>query len=567
MASISSTQRMQDAFDAERSQSRSNNERDLEKAKEEYERELVSTKKSYNEQLIKDRKEANEDVRKLKEDLYDRKGKKFSNESRDFQSERADLQNYREKIESETKDKVAKTQSFASDQMKSADERTQDKVGEALALQKRSNAQEVKDLEQQLESYKNREFDPEHQRALTREETINKMEGEQIHERNRIMDSYERQINNLKQKQGELEDSYDRHLTEMGAQATANTEVQLRNQKKEFIRKHADQVDDSARVEKDYNTHLKQAEDSFNRSSDRLIHKNEEDTFQALGQKDQAYREYLTANDKKVRYDMGKKDAELQVLKTTDDRMKASPALVEKIETESEMRNFQKLQEAESVHNKNLASTRDRDLKERSELQDGYRKKYMDFTREHQRTNDVQQHQTLNAYQSLEERSQREKADMKKSQSDLAVRTSLKHSDQLNLQQQKAQEQMDVQRDSFNEEKSQLIGETDQKARSQDHEWFTKLNTTQRDFQNKLADQQDEHDRQTELLRFEYYKRFRDQDRTSARVLDERVKAYEHQIKQQELAFKEKERFLTEHYEEELASMKRSNARLIQKKS
>src|SRR4051812_42880860 len=109
MSTISSTQRMQDAYDAERAQARENSEEELSRAKEDYEKNLTEAKKDYNERLLREREEAQGDVRKLKDEMYDRKGKRVADDSSDYQRDRAEFSRYREETEKDAARRIAST--------------------------------------------------------------------------------------------------------------------------------------------------------------------------------------------------------------------------------------------------------------------------------------------------------------------------------------------------------------------------------------------------------------------------------------------------------------------------
>ena len=144
---------MQDSFDAERAQTRAQHERDLEKVKADAEREVKSAKKEYNERLVQNRTDAQGEVRKLKEDLYDSKGRKLSTDSRDFQKEKQSLDQYREEAQQEADRKVARAETAAQSKVYESGQSEDARVQAALDAQKRSSLAEVTALRDEMSHY------------------------------------------------------------------------------------------------------------------------------------------------------------------------------------------------------------------------------------------------------------------------------------------------------------------------------------------------------------------------------------------------------------------------------
>jgi len=560
-------QRTQDAYEAERSQSRANHEHEIDDLKEDQQKELDDARDEYNSRLQQVRDDAADDVRKLKQEMYDQRGKKYANDSRDLSDERNRLDDYRQQIEDEAQKRVDRADHSAHEQSLRSARTTDEKIEEALAAQKRSHQDEINELRDEMEIYKDHQYDVDHEKAQARQDQISDYEGDRLKERDQITSAYEKRIRRMKEKEADREHFYTRQLNDATFDANERSKRQIRTQKDEFTRIDLDRRADAKRLEQHYEDAIKNERLRNRKSEGTLIRNNDEDLNRALAQKDRNYRDYLKENSRVHAKELQERDREIAQLKTTDDPMKVSPFVAQKIRNEAEQRNAANLRKAQEVQNKNFDSLKKREADGRRELEDQYAHKYSDWNRDQQHRRDLEKREFLTGYADLKTSSQRQRDQLKERHSDEIQRLATKHSEQMNLQARRFRDDLDVQRDAQNQEKDHLREDLEIQQRGRDREWFTRMNQMRRDYEHKLMDEHDQNDRMRDELKFTFDKKLQDQERLSKKALDERVRAYEHQIAQQAVAFKERERFLTEHYEEELDSMRRTNARLIQKKS
>lgn len=534
-----STQRLQDSLEAERAENRGKNEKELKKAKGSSEAEIAKTQKASNERLETERASARDQVKRLKEELYGQKGKSAASEAR-LPAER----------------QVIRSQSQGDQQ-----------VERAVEAQKKSARQEVRALQEELGQYRTEGHDVEKERAKAKQQLIAENEGTQINERNRIVESYEQQIARMKNHQSEMEDHYDRRLTESAFDNSSKTRNQLQKQKSEFIGEAQKEGQRRAILEDTFKTELKSEQSRQTQASDQLITKNSADLEKAVLAKDQAYKDYLTVKDERVDYDLKTRDDKIKELETTNDPLKVSPFVIKRINDAAEKRYYAQLNEANHVNSLNLNAVRDRDVVDRQDLTKDYEAKFAGASRGVRKEIDVKDRTFLNSYEDMNQMHHDKEATLVQQKRDAVERMHEKQSLEVANTQKQKTEALEEQHDTLAYEKNTALDEANQSQKLQQREWALKTNDMRRNLQNQMTEERDQHEKVLSEIKLEFDKKLREKDRVSTRVLDDRVRAYEHQIKQQELSFREKERFLTEHYEEELDTMKRTNAHLIQKKS
>ena len=560
-------QRLQDSFESERSESRANHERDLQKTKGQTETEILSAKKEYNERLESERASARDEVRRLKDELYGQKGKTSANEYRELNEERKRLSSYQDELRSENDRKIQKIEKSADSRAEKNQSQEGNQVERAVEAQKKSARQEVRALEEELSQYRTEGRDVSAEKAKAKQETIAENEGSQISERNRIIEGYERQIEKLKGHQGELQDHFDRRLNEAAFENSAKTRDQLVRQKSEFIEESRNAGQKQVFVENNYKTEIKNEQDRQAQAANNLIAKNSADLESAVAAKDQAYQSYLADHGKQDDYQLKTRDEKIKELETTSDPLKISPYAVKRINDAAEKRYYGQLNEANHVNTLNLNAVRDRDVADRQDLSKEYQAKFTGVTRGVQKELDVKDKLFLNSYDDLSHLHQSKEAALVQQKQEVVERLYQKQALELVDAQNQKKEALEEQRDALHYEKTSAVDDSDQARRLQEREWSLKTNDLRRNLETQMTEERDQHQKVVGELKLEFDKKLRDQDRVSKRSIDERVRSFEHQIKQQELSFREKERFLTEHYEEELDSMKRTNAHLTQKKS
>ncbi len=557
-ASKSTTQRKQDSFESERTETRANSERDVKKTKEQSEN---------IERLETERKSARNEVKRLKQELYGQKGTTSSSEYKELSDERKRLSAFRDEIKAEADKRVSSVERNSEGRAVKSQSREATQVERAVEAQKKSARQEVRMLQEELAQYRSEGHDVDAERAHAKQQTIAEYENDQINERNRIIDSYERQIEHLKDHESELQDHYATRIQETGFENNAKTREQLKLQKAEFIQEAKNEALKRKLLEDTFKAEIKKEESRQESATDHLIAKNNSDLQNAVAAKDQTYKDYLASKNERVDYELKERDQRIQDLQTTDDPLKVSPYVVKRINDAAEKYYYEKLNAANHANKLNLNAVRERDQEDRRDLTNEYRTKFTGVTREIRKELDVKDRQFLNSYDDLSHLHQAKEGTLVEQKRDAINRLSQRQAlEMVNAQKQK-KEALEVQHDTLNYEKSAAMDDAEQSRRIQDREWAMKANDMRRNLQNQMAEERDQHEKVVGEMKLEFDKKLRDQDRNSKRAVDDRVRAYEHQIKQQELSFREKERFLTEHYEEELDRMKRTNAHLIQKKS
>ena len=561
------TQRLKDAYDSERTQSRTQHEEETAKLKQAYETQLKATKENYQKNLSQEKAIARDEVRKLKDDLYGNKGKKISQEAQEQLSEQKKLSNYREDITRDADLKVKKAESYSDARVEEAYQNESKKTEDALAAQKQSHFQEMKELYDELETYRNEGRDVESERAKAREESISSYEGDHIKEKSRIVDSYEKTMGRLKNQNAEKESKLSQKLNAQAIESNARARDMIRNQKDEFIEQQRSQRGEQRRMETRYQNELANAKTKNAWSERRLIEQNQEQTDRALAEKDRAYLEYLKDKNDQINSEISSKDAKIKDLETTSDTLKVSPQLVKRIHDSEEKRFNAQLNQEKEFNQLNMDATRKRDGADRADLRDQFQKQARDLSRGIRRESDVQKRGFIESYQDLKELHDQELASVKEQTQDRVGKLHLKHADELVVEQRRTQDALEEQRDSLRVEKEHAVDDLSHENKAQSREWAMKMHDLRRDYETKISQAEDEHAKQLTQIKYENDKKLRDQDRTAKRFMDEKERGFEYQIKQQELVFRERERFLTEHYEQELDKMKHTNAQLISKKS
>lgn len=568
MSSVSdATSRKQDAYEMERKKSNEAHEREMQDEKENYEKQLRSRNEEYNQRLLEIRKEAQGDVQKLKENLYDRYGKIRNNEALALKAEKDQLETYREELDRSTERKINRIEKMAGDRVERVENTRNDGIEAALTAQRKSHMQEVAALQNELAQYRNSDKDVERDRAAAIKQTVEEYEGKNIDERERIVNSYERQIDRLHQKQEELGDHYSRQLNDMTFAANESARRQVRAQKEEFSKMDHERQVQLKRVEEHFDQAVKDERRRNDRVTNTLIVQNSDEKEKAIQQKDVTYQQFIKDNKDKTDQERMALEAEVKTLKTTGDSTKVSPYVVEKIRKNSEERYYTQLKAESDVNKANLLAIRARDAEDRQALQDQYRESLNRHSKEARRSQDVEKRQFLMAYDDLQQLRTDEKQEVEARYSGSMERAQKKRALETTLEQKRHRDAMEEQREALHGEKIRTEDELNLKNKADHREWNARFNDLRRDYERKMADAKDAHDVKVSEMQYEFDKKLRDSDRRGSKALDDRVKMYEHLLKQQEIAYKEKERFLTEHYEEELDRMKRTNARLIQKKS
>ncbi|MBS1958524.1 MAG: hypothetical protein JST80_03545 [Bdellovibrionales bacterium] len=568
MSSVSdATTRLQESYDLERKQSREANERREEERNEKYEDQLRAKKEEYNARLNRIRTDAQADVRKLKEEMYDKSGKSTNRAYQEQQETKNQLARYKEDLDRDADRKINRIERSARERAAKAESSEGDRVEQALAAQRHSHAREIADMKDEIARYRVDPRDIDAERAKAREESVTEYESNNIKERDRIVDAYEKSIDKMHQKQEEMDDHYSRRLVENSANANAKSERQLRNQKEEFTKIDRERQDQINRLEDHYDEEIRKEKSRNDRTTNTLITQNSTDKEKALQRQGETYDKYIKDTKNKTDFERTSLEADNRMLRTTSDPTRVSPYVVDKIEKKAEMRYYTQLQEANDVNQRNLDATRARDQADRQDLRDHYNESLSSKARDQQRSQDLEKRQFLGAYDDLQHLRESERQETKNRYDASMTRTLNKQALDDSLNQKRHKEELKTQRDTLHDDRMRSEDEINLKNKENTRSLTARINEQRRDYERKMAEERDLHDTRIQEMRFEYDKKLRDESRKANKNLEDRVKSYEHQIRQQELAFKEKERFLTEHYEEEIDRMKNTNARLIQKKS
>jgi hypothetical protein len=568
MSSVSdATTRLQESFERERAQNREAHERDSREKSNDYEEQLRSKSQEYNRRLQEIRAEAQEDVRRLKDEVYDKNGRTKTRDAVELQEERRRLGDYRDELRRETESRIQKVEQAAEIRAQKSGRNEESRVGQALEDQKRSHLQEITALHDELTHYRHLERDIDSERQQVRQKEIDEYEGQHLQEKDRIISNYERQIEKLHSRQDERDEHFTRRMIETQMDGDRRSEKQLRDQKHEFTQVEKDRRRQLQQLEEHFDQQIRIEKGRNDRSTDTLITQSTQDKERAIEAKDQTYREYLKQNKAQHDLERQKQESELQTLKTTSDATKVSPYVAEKIRRGAEERYHQQLEVANRVNTDKLQAARLRDQQERSDLQEQYSLSLQEKTKNMQTGQDLEKRQFMTAYDDLQHSKIEERRDLENRHRGSVERLLSQKTTDETLSERRHQDQLSEQRVNFREEKLKTTAELETKNRDLERDWSARYRDMKRGMERQIAEAREQHETKMAEMRYEYDKKLRDTERLSHRALEDRVRAYEHQMKQQELAFKEKERFLTERYEEELDRMRHTNARLIQKKS
>ena len=561
------TQRLKDSFEAERSQSQSRHEEEVTRLKSDQERELESLKREYNESLAEEKDSARQEVRKLKEDLYGSNGKRMSDDLKRLHEERQELDRYRREVQSEASRRVERAEEVASGRESRIHEAAETRTEESLAAQRRSHMTEMKDLYDELAIYRNEGRDVETEKAKARQETIDAYEADHLKERDRIVSSYEKTVARMGERTEEAENLYERVLADRLIEANAKTREVADRQKKEFAGLLRDQKADQARMENQYQNALKDAALRNSSSERNLVRVNQEQTEQAMSQKDKAYGDYLERKNNHFAVELGAREELIRELQTTSDPRRASPHVVKKIQDGEQKRYLEQLAATQEQSENQLNAMRSRDQAERSEMRTGFERQVRNLSRDLRQDSDLKERAFVETFQDAQYGHERDMLDLKEGQRSRIEKMHVNHSDELVREQQRSRDSLEEQRDTLKYERDRVVDNLSHDQRMKDREWSMRMHDLRRGFEEKIVQAKEEHEKALSQLKYDHDKKLREQERTSRRQADEKDRGYEHRIKEMELAFRERERFLTEHYEQELGKMKRTNAHLIAKKS
>jgi hypothetical protein len=305
-----------------------------------------------------------------------------------------------------------------------------------------------------------------------------------------------------------------------------------------------------------------------NSSSERnLIRVNQEQTEQAMAQKDKAYGDYLERKNNHFAVEVGSRDELIRELQNTDDPRKASPLVVKKIQDTEQRRHLEQLDATRDQNEKQLAAMRSRDQSERSEMRTGYERQVRNLSRDLRKDSDLKERAFVETFQDAQYGHERDMLDLKEGQRSRIEKMHVGHAEEIAREQSRNRDSLEEQRDTLKYERDRVVDNLSHDQRMKDREWAMRVHDLRRGFEEKITQAKEEHEKTLSQLKYDHDKKLREQERSSRRQADEKDRGYEHRMKEMELAFRERERFLTEHYEQELAKMKRTNAHLIAKKS
>ena len=340
------TQRMQDSFDTERADTARNHENEIKKTKEDSEEVIQEAKKSYDERLQNERTQARDEVSRLKNELYDQSGKNSANDMRESAQIRRLADQYREEVKTDADRRVAKAEDRTGSQATHMKDQEDARVNAALASQKRSHNLELNQLEDELAQYRTAGHDVDAEKAKGRHDGIAENEKNYLDDKQRIIEGYERQIASLKVHSDDMAQHYDRQLTDATYESNMQAQNQIRNQKNEFQRIRKDDEITRNNVEKTYKAEVKDIQQRQDRAANKMIEHNSDASEAIAANKDETYNKYIATKDQKYSYDVKERDDKIQQLQTTDDPLKVSPYLVQKITDNSDKRNYAQLVQA-----------------------------------------------------------------------------------------------------------------------------------------------------------------------------------------------------------------------------
>lgn len=560
-------QRRYDAQEAERARAREVQEKQLLSVKEDSQEELSKANDEYNSRLLDQKKSAHDEIRKLKEELYDQKGKKFVKDTRDLSDEKRNLENYREEMEKEYQIRSARVEQSAQSKVRTAESIQKDKVDDALAAQRQSHLQELASLQETLDLLKADPKDLNAERARARAEAIQEVTGPGLQEKERIQEAYTRIINRMKELREEERASHTRQVELAHIEANGKASQVLRQQKKDFSVRDQEQRERLNQVESYYQDALKTEQRRSQQGFNQIAKNTTEHTEKALKNQGEAFRSDYAEHAKRLNYDVSKLEKENELLRTTDDEMKVSPFLVEKLKNKSEKHYFEKLEAERGRNTRQEEALKLRDGSERNELIHQKNQDVMMAKKEATKKVDLDRMQFSGSYEHLKADKENLATRLREEHRTEMQRSQLKSAQDLELMQRRKQDALEGQRESLNDEVRRKVTDVEFQAMVHKRETEGKFSEIRRDYERKLIEQQDHHEMTLKEQRVDFDARLQDQKRKLTQVSNDQVHALEHLLKQQEISSKERERILTERYESELDKMKRTNALLSQKKS
>jgi hypothetical protein len=332
-------QQVRDSYDADKSDTRTQNEKQIQKVKDQAEETIQKARAEYTKRLGEERAQARDEIKKLKDELYDHNGKNATQETKDRKAEKETMNRFAEEVKAQADKKVASSEERSKAQIERDQEISDHKVTDALGAQRKSNYQEVKQLEEQLGEYQTANRDVASERAQARQQAIGENDHKYLAEKQQIIDGYERQMASLKDHQAEMSEHYSRELENANFKTNGRAQDQIRTQKEEFARVYQEGAKERANIEKSYQLQMDDLKNRHEKSSDQLIALNHANTDRVLANKDQTYQNYIATKDARFKADVNDRDEKIQKLQTTDDPLKVSPYVVKRIEDSAEQRN------------------------------------------------------------------------------------------------------------------------------------------------------------------------------------------------------------------------------------
>ena len=289
--------------------------------------------------------------------------------------------------------------------------------------------------------------------ALARQQSIAENERSYSDDKKRIIDGYERELAALKTHQEGMAEQYDKQLSEAQFDSNHHAQDQIQNQKKEFSRIYHDGLIERKSLEDAYAKQLKDLNERHEQSSSRVIDQSMMDRDRAIANKDTTYQNYLAENSKKTNYDLKVRDDKIQELQTTDDPLKVSPFVVQKINDRAQMQNERQLTAAQAEYSMNLDAARTRDQEERRALADNYQTRVVTADRSARKEIDLQNRQVREAFTDMQENKSSTIQTLNDQKRDQLERAYQKHAVELAEAQKDKQEALVDQRDHFVYEK------------------------------------------------------------------------------------------------------------------
>lgn len=572
MASVSDSNRAAEqaryeAFEAERARSRKNHQDEIQELKEDFEKTQTQSKSEQAERMQRLRDEAREDVRKLKEENYDRQGKQYANDSRDYSSQKEELERYRNELEKSYQQKNERLEEQSERRTSKTISQQEEKTAEALAAQKKSHLLEMKKLQEVIDqqSLDTRDIDAE--RAKARAQAIQDVELKAIRNQQNADSAYEIQLQKIKANSEDSAAQLRSKLIQKDYESAAKTQKQLMDQKSEFVTKDQQRVQHMNRLEDLYQQDLRAQQEKTRKADLNLNDLHEAQTRQALGEQQKVLHQYYQDDQARLSQQLKMKEDEVAHLKTTDHEKDVSPALIAKIRNQSTEKHFQE-REAERKHHENqMIGLEQKDRAERMQMKDLYDKRVQENDKSLKKNYESERRQAMMALQDIQGGRSEEMIQLKNEHSENLKRTQMKNAVMLENERKKASFAATMERDESREQLAQMAVDAQRAQREHDHEWQVKFNEQRRTYEKEMNRVQDENAIERSQAKLDFDLNIKAQERVLKRAADERIKSYEQQLRQQELSFKEKERFMTEQYQTEMDKLKQSYEQLRKAKS